>query len=295
MALDQDWITEICEEGGSAFSLKGRRRVFQQETPFQKVEVFDTDSYGKLMMIDGFNMLSTYDNFLYHEMMSHPVLYTHPAPKRVAIVGGGDCGTLHEVLKHPELEKVTQVDIDEVVTRAAEQHFPELCESNDDPRAELLFTDGIRWMKDAEPGSLDIVIVDSTDPIGPGEALFTAEFYRACHRALRDGGLVVQQSESPMIHQDILRRMYRSMRHVDFADVRTLFFPQPIYPTGWWSATIGAKNTDLTGFREADVMNRPFSTRYYNEEIHRAAFAQPEFFRGLRNAWLASDPRSHRG
>lgn len=288
MALDQDWVTEICEEGGSAFSLKGGRRVFEEQTPFQKIEVFDTGSYGKLMRIDGFNMLSSFENFLYHEMMSHPVLYTHPAPKRVAIIGGGDCGTLREVLKHDEVEKVTQIDIDEVVTRTAEKYFPELCRSNDDPRAELLFIDGIQWMKDAERDSLDVIIVDSTDPVGPGEVLFTAEFYGACHQALRNRGLVVQQSESPLIHQDILQRMYQGMLEVDFADVRTLFFPQPIYPTGWWSATIGAKGTDVAGFRETDVMNRAFTTHYYNEEIHRAAFAQPEFFRSLRNAWLAN-------
>ena len=289
MTLDNDWVTEICEEGGSAFSLKGHDRVFEEQTPFQKIEVFDTDRYGKLMTIDGFNMLSSYDNFLYHEMLSHPVLFSHPAPSRVAIIGGGDCGTLHEVLKHPEVEQVTQIDIDEGVTRAARLHFPELCEFNDDSRAELLFTDGIQWTKDASPGSLDIVIVDSTDPIGPAEVLFSSTFYDACHRALDDGGLLVQQSESPLIHQDILKRMYRDLVGAQFRDVRTLFFPQPVYPTGWWSATIGAKNTKLHGHRIHEIAERKFDTHYYNEEIHRAAFAQPEFFRCLREAWLAAD------
>ena len=287
MSLDKDWITEICEDGGSAFALKGRDKVFEQQSPFQKVEVFDTETYGKLMLIDGCTMVSTRDNFLYHEMMSHPVLFTHRAPKRVAIIGGGDCGTLREVLKHPEVERAVQIDIDEVVTRAAELHFPELCESNNDPRAELLFIDGIQWMKDAAPGSLDVIIVDSTDPIGPGEVLFTPEFYDACHRALDDGGLVIQQSESPLIHLAILERMYRSLRAARFADARTLFFPQPIYPTGWWSATIGAKNRRLDEFREDDATNRPFATTYYNEAIHRAAFAEPEFFRTARASWMA--------
>jgi spermidine synthase len=288
MALDQDWITEICEEGGSAFSLKGLGKVFEEQSPFQKIEVFDTDSYGKLMMIDGCTMVSSYDNFLYHEMMSHPVLYSHPSPRRVAIIGGGDCGTLHEVLKHPEVDKVTQIDIDEQVTRAAKLHFPELCESNEDPRAELLFIDGIQWMKDAAPASLDVIIVDSTDPIGPGEMLFSPQFYGACHRALADDGLIVQQSESPLIHQDILERMYRDLLGASFQDVRTLFFPQPIYPTGWWTATIGAKNTGLDNCRTEDIISRTFETRYYNEEIHHAAFAQPEFFRRLRSAWLTA-------
>jgi spermidine synthase len=105
MSLDEQWITEICEDGGSAFALRGRDKVFEQQSPFQKVEVFDTTTYGKLMLIDGCTMVSTRDNFLYHEMMSHPVLFSHPAPKRVAIIGGGDCGTLREVLKHPEVER----------------------------------------------------------------------------------------------------------------------------------------------------------------------------------------------
>lgn len=288
MSLDDEWITEICEEGGSAFSVRGRAKVFEQQSAFQRVEVFDTTSYGRLMLIDGFTMVSTRDNFLYHEMLSHPVLFSHPAPKRVAIIGGGDCGTLREVLKHPEVERAFQIDIDEVVTRAAERYFPELCESNDDPRAELLFIDGIQWIQDAAPASLDVIIVDSTDPVGPGEVLFTTEFYRACHRALGDGGLIVQQSESPLIHMQILERMYHNLLEVSFDDVRTLFFPQPIYPTGWWSATIGAKGVKLGDFRAADAAARGFETRYYNESIHQAAFAEPEFFRSARRTWMAA-------
>ena len=106
MTLDENWITEICEEGGSAFSLKGAKKVFDEQSAFQRVEVYATQAYGKLMMIDGFTMLSSRDNFLYHEMMAHPVLFTHPAPRRIAIIGGGDCGTLREVLNHPEVEQV---------------------------------------------------------------------------------------------------------------------------------------------------------------------------------------------
>nr|MDJ0741617.1 polyamine aminopropyltransferase [Gammaproteobacteria bacterium] len=242
MGLDDDWITEVCEEGGSAFSLKGGRRLFAEQSPYQKVEVFDTASYGKLMMIDGFTMLSGRENYLYHEMMAHPALYTHAAPRRVAIIGGGDCGTLREVLRHPEVDEVTQIDIDETVTRAAREHFPELCERNDDPRAELLFSDGIQWIGDAAAASLDVIIVDSTDPVGPGEVLFSDAFYRACLRALDDGGLIVQQSESPLIHMPILERMYTSLKAAGFSDARTLFFPQPIYPTGWWSATLATRH-----------------------------------------------------
>ena len=279
MPPDSNWFTEIHPETGSAFSLQVREKVFSEQSPYQLVEVYDTSDFGKLMVIDGCTMVSTRENFIYHEMLAHPVLFSHPEPKRVAIIGGGDCGTLREVLRHPGVEKCTQIDIDEVVTKASLQHFPELCEANDDPRAELLFIDGIQWMKEAPAGSLDVIIVDSTDPVGPGEVLFTAEFFSACQRALAADGLMVQQSESPLAHMELIGRMYQSYRQAGFVDIQSLFFPQPIYPTGWWSATLAGKAGRAEGFREKDARGKTFETRYYNADIHRAALAQPEFFR----------------
>lgn len=287
MTLDESWISERCEECGSAFSLQSKGLIHEEESEFQTIAVHETRQWGNLMLIDGYTMVSTRDNFLYHEMMSHPALFAHDNPATVAIIGGGDCGTLREVLKHPEVNQATQIDIDERVTRVAEIYFPELCESNDDPRAQLLFIDGIQWIKDVAPDSLDVIIVDSTDPIGPGEVLFTPEFYAACHRALGQGGIMVQQSESPLVHTSILRGMYRDLDTVGFADIRTLFFPQPIYPTGWWTATLARKGQSIDGFRENAVRLRDFSTCYYNEDIHRAAFATPEFFKQARAEWLS--------
>ncbi len=279
MSLDQDWFTETHADIGSAFSLQLKEKVFSQQSEYQLVEVYDTVGFGKFMVIDGCTMVSTRENFIYHEMLSHPALFTHPDPRRVAIIGGGDCGTLREVLRHPGVQKCIQIDIDEVVTRASELHFPELCASNDDPRAELLFIDGIQWMKDAPNASLDLIIVDSTDPVGPGEVLFTPEFFRACHKALAEDGLIVQQSESPLAHLELIKRMHASYREAGFSDVQTLFFPQPIYPTGWWSASMARKSGAFSGFREEDAANKGFETRYYNADIHRAALAQPEFFK----------------
>jgi len=289
MALDDSWFTEQHEGAGSAFSLKTTGKVHDVQSDYQHIEIFDTTDWGKLMIIDGCTMVSSRDNFLYHEMMAHPVLFSHAAPKRVAIIGGGDCGTLREVLRHPEVERVVQIDIDEQVTRASEQFFPELCAANGDPRAELLWIDGIDWIQNAPAGSLDVIIVDSTDPIGPGEVLFTPAFYSACHNALADGGMVVQQSESPLLHLEILEKMYRSLSSARFDDARTLFFPQPLYPSGWWSATIGCKGRPLDHFRERDAEQRSFDTLYYNADIHRAAFAEPEFFRKARARWLGRD------
>jgi spermidine synthase len=277
--LDSEWFTEIVEKAGSAFSLRIRARLHEEQTPFQTIEVYDTVAFGKLMVIDGCTMVSSRENFLYHEMMSHPALFTHPGARRVCIIGGGDCGTLREVLKHPEVEEAVQIEIDERVTRLAEEHFPELTASNADPRARLLFADGIQWVRDAAAASLDLIIVDSTDPVGPAEGLFSGEFYRDCVQALGEGGLLVQQSESPLYDLGILKEMHRAMRAAGFRDVRTLFFPQPIYPSGWWSATMACKDAAIAGFRSEAADNRPFETLYYNADIHRAALAQPEFFR----------------
>ncbi len=274
------WFTEAIDETGTAFSLKLKRKLHEEQTPFQKIEIFETETFGRLMVIDGCTMVSGRDNFLYHEMMSHPALFTHPAPRRVLIIGGGDCGTLREVLRHPEVKQAQQVDIDERVTRLSEQYFPELCEANGDPRAELHFADGIEWVDKAAAGSLDVIIVDSTDPVGPGEVLFSEAFYRHCRRALGEDGILVQQSESPLLHRELLQDMYRRMRAAGFAQQATLHFPQPIYPSGWWSATL-AGNRDLRRFREQDAAQKSFACRYYNADIHRGALAVPEFLKNL--------------
>lgn len=278
MILDNTWFSEVCEVSGSAFSLKITEKLHEEKTPYQLIEIYDTQAYGKLMVIDGFIMLTGRDNFIYHEMLTHPVLYTHAAPRDVLVVGGGDCGTLQEVLKHPEVSKVQQVEIDEKVTQLSEKYFPELCLANKDSRAELIFADAIKWVREAEDNSLDIIIVDSTDPVGPAEGLFSKSFYQDCLRALRANGILVQQSESPLIHEKILNQMHAAMHEAGFANTQSLLFPQSVYPSGWWSATMAA-NVALSGFREEDVLKRGFKTRYYNNNIHHAAMAYPEFFK----------------
>lgn len=283
-----EWFTEIVEDEGSAFSLRVTEKLHEEQTPYQSIEVYATQGFGNLMVIDGFVMLTSRDNFLYHEMMSHPALFTHPAPRRVCIIGGGDCGTLREVLKHAAVESVVQVDIDEGVTLAAEVFFPELTAANQDPRARLLFEDGIRWIEQAEPGSLDLIIVDSTDPVGPAIGLFSGDFYTDCERALGQGGILVQQSESPLYHMHILTEMHAAMRGAGFADTRSLFFPQAVYPSGWMTATMARKGDSLAEFRADDVRDKPFETQYYNADIHQAALAQPEFFRRALDAALGA-------
>lgn len=277
--IDDSWVTEAHELGQSAISFKVNRLLHAEKSPYQKIEIFESAAWGNIMVLDGCLMVTGRDNFLYHEMMSHPALFTHPRAKRVCIIGGGDCGTLREVLRHEEVEQAIQIEIDERVTRLAERYFPELCEANSDPRAQLLFEDGIRWMAEAEPESLDLVIVDSTDPVGMAEGLFNREFYQTALKALRPGGILVQQSEAPLLHAQLIASMRTQMKGAGFHSMKTLCFPQPCYPTGWWSATMARKGVDLNAFRERGAATKKFPTRYYNADTHRAALALPEFLR----------------
>lgn len=279
MALDKNWYTEEWAGAGSAISLRVTQKVHDEQSAYQRIEIYETEAFGTLMTLDGLVMVTDRDNFVYHEMMSHPALFTHPNPKRVLVIGGGDCGTLREVLRHRNVELAEQVELDERVTRVAEQFFPELCESNNDPRAHLRFTDGIKWVADTQAGTYDVIIVDSTDPVGPAAGLFSAEFYRNCHRALSDKGVLVGQSESPLFHAELIRSVRKAMRDAGFANVATLHFPQCTYPSGWWSATLARKSGDARQFRMADAESKTFPTRYYNRGVHEGALAMPEFLR----------------
>ncbi|AWN16293.1 polyamine aminopropyltransferase [Salinisphaera sp. LB1] len=274
MVADESWFTEASDELGVGFSLKIRNKLHEETSDYQTIAVYETETFGRLLTIDGLVMLTDRDNFVYHEMITHPAIFAHGNARRVVIIGGGDCGTLREVLKHDSVESVTQIDIDERVTRVAEQYFPALVESNDDPRATLAFEDGVAWMAAAGDASVDLIIIDSTDPIGPAEGLFNQAFYQQCHRVLAPHGLLVQQSESPLAHAELIRDMHGGLRRAGFAATHLLSFPQPSYPTGWWSATLAARD-DLA--LAAPTAEPAFDTAYYTLAMHHAAFAQPAF------------------
>ena len=269
------WFTEIHTHDQSAFSLSIREHAHSEKTPFQQIDIYETEAFGNLMTIDGYVMLTSRDNFLYHEMMTHPVLFSHPDPKNVAIIGGGDCGTLQAVLKHKTVEKAVQVEIDERVTALSMEYFPELCTHHNDNRATLLFEDGIQWMKNQPAESLDVVIVDSTDPVGPAEGLFNVPFYESVLRALKPGGLMVQQSESPLIHMSLHLAMHQAMLEANFYDTWPILFPQPVYPSGWWSALMASKDSPLP--IRPQIREVPFKTDYYTTDIHRGAVSLPPF------------------
>lgn len=271
------WYSEICREGGSALSLQISRKVHDQQTPYQRLEIYETEKYGRLMTLDGLVMLTGRDNFIYHEMLVHPALFTHPAPKKVLIIGGGDCGCLLETLKHPGVEQAELVELDEQVTRAAEQFFPELCTSNNDPRASLNFVDGIKWIAEAKEGSYDVILIDSTDPVGPATGLFTESFYRNCLQALGPDGVLAAQSESPLFHRDIIRDMRAAMGAAGFPHLATLHFPQSTYPSGWWTVTLASKSVNPADFRRTEASNLEGQTQYYSSPVHQGAMALPPF------------------
>jgi len=275
MALDENWYTEQWQGEGSAISLKIKNKIHDEQTDYQRIEIFETESFGRLMTLDGLVMVTDRDNFFYHEMMTHTAILTHPAPEKVLIIGGGDCGTLREVLKHDTVQHVDQVELDERVTRVAEKFFPELCESNNDPRANLVFTDGIKWIQGALPASYQLIIVDSTDPVGPAAGLFESDFYKACYSALTDDGLVIAQSESPLFHGKLIQSMRASMKTAGYRNFATFLFPQCTYPSGWWSATLAGK-TAFAKPRACEVQ-----TNYYSTDIHSSAQALPPYLKKL--------------
>ncbi len=272
------WYTERYDEHGAALSLRVTEVLHRENSPYQRIEILETEHFGTLMTLDGLVMLTDRDNFLYHEMMTHPALFAHPAPRRVLIIGGGDCGTLREVLRHPEVESAVQVELDERVTRVAERFFPELCSRNDDPRAHFHFTDGIAWVQEASAGSYDLIIVDSTDPVGPAAGLFSEDFYRACWRALGSQGILIAQSESPLFHAELIGQCQARMKAAAFDSVDTLFFPQFAYPSGWWSATLARKGIARDHFRAQDAEHLE-DLQYYHAGMQQAAMVPPVFLR----------------
>ena len=256
------YFFEYGTQQGTAYGYEVKSRLEVQQSEFQAIEIYETKHHGHLMVIDGFNMLTTRDNYFYHEVMAHSPIVAHPKAENVLIIGGGDCGTLCEVLKHPQIKKCTQVDIDKVVTEMALKYFPELTEKNNDPRAEILFDDGVAWVKNASSKTYDVIIIDSTDPIGPGEGLFNLEFHQECLRALKDDGILIQQSESPLFQRHILTGITDNFKNAGFEDIQTLAFPQPCYPSGLWSATIASKKK-IDWDKNLSLLEQAQGTRKY--------------------------------
>ncbi|MHB1544642.1 MAG: polyamine aminopropyltransferase [Gammaproteobacteria bacterium] len=270
MMDDSEWFVEPAPKAGCSIGLRIRRKLDSVESPFQKIEIYETEDFGKLMVIDGCIMLTERDHFIYHEMLVHPALWTHPDPVSVVIVGGGDGGTLTEVVKHAGVQEVVQVEIDRAVTDLALRHFPEFAPAQKDARVRLVFEDAIRWIERAPEASIDVLLIDSTDPIGPAEGLFEKGFYEICRSRLRPDGILALQSESPFLYPHLVRGIHEKLASAGFRNRKLFPFPQPTYPSGFWSVTLASERTPLDAFRTAADTGANPVLRYYSPASHRS-------------------------
>ncbi|MCG8474755.1 MAG: polyamine aminopropyltransferase [Cytophagales bacterium] len=279
------WFTE--RNDNIALSLKhSGERLYEKESDFQKVEIYNTHAYGNMLTLDGMVMTTEKDEYVYHEMISHVATLTHPNPKRALVIGGGDGGTVRELLKHDSYEEVVMVEIDEAVVEASKEFLPEIAKSLDHPKLSLRIEDGIKFVKETKDAAFDVVIVDSTDPVGPGEGLFTEAFYKDVYRILKNDGIMVTQSESPRFNQKVFKEIYDCYGTIyGKENVHTYLVYIPTYPTGMWSFSYCAKgsahplNTIDENRREGFLAANEL--KYYNEQIHQAAFALPNFVKGI--------------
>ncbi len=271
--------TEMSEEG-MGISVKVNSTIYHDESDFQTVDIIDTPALGKMLILDGLVMTSDRDEFFYHEMISHIPMNSHPCPKSVLVIGGGDGGTVREVLRHPSVEKVILCEIDGLVVEACKKHLPNIAGKLDDPRVDIQIRDGVEFMK-GKKEEFDIILIDSTDPLGPGVGLFTEEFYTNVKNSLKKGGIMVAQSESPFADQKEMKLMYALLKKV-FPIVRPYVGPMPTYPGGYWSWAFCSVDVEpLSYIDEKRVEEISKNSKLYNAEIHRSVFALPNFVKKL--------------
>lgn len=270
------WYTER-QTDAVGLAIRVRRTLAVEKTPFQHLVVMETEQFGRMMVLDGMVQAAVADEFVYHEMITHVALHTHPFPRAVAVIGGGDGGAIREVLKHSSVERAVLVEIDEQVIQAAREYLPEIAGSLDDPRVEICVEDGLRHVREHK-GEYDVILVDSTEPVGAAVGLFSAEFYADCYQSLTDDGIVVAQTESPFYNRDLIRRSFSAVARL-FPTARLYLASIPTYPSGLWSFTLGSKEHDPLAVA-ADRFSE-IATRYYTPDVHRAAFCLPRFVQEL--------------
>jgi len=260
---------------GFAYRFQGEQLV-SERSDFQQIDIYENPSFGRLLMLDGLTQTTERDEFIYHEMLVHVPLMSLENPRRVLIIGGGDGGTLRRVLEHPSVKLAVMVEIDRRVTELCRELMPSIAgDAFDDPRAEVLFADGIAYVRDGGE-AFDAILIDSSDPVGPGEGLFTIDFYRAAAARLTDGGVLCAQSGSPGFQQDELHRAYSHATKA-FGDVRVYVGFVPTYPGGMWSFTLAGAALSLDpSAAAARAAERKIGARYWRPELQRGAFDVPQ-------------------
>lgn len=263
-------------------SIRVDKQLFSGNSDFQRIDVFDSPEFGRFLVLDGYMMLTEKDEFIYHEMITHVPMAVHPNVKNVLIIGGGDGGAVRELVRYDDIERIDLVDIDRMVTEVCLRYLPFTACGLNDERVHTYFEDGLKFIR-SKKNEYDLIIVDSTDPFGPGEGLFTREFYGNCFVALRDDGIMVNQHESPFYAEDALACQRAHKRIVESFPISRVYQAHiPTYPSGHWLFGFASKKYHpLKDLNEARWNARKLACRYYTTTLHKGAFYIPAYVEEL--------------
>lgn len=275
------WFSEL-HTPNVKFSIKVDRQLYSRTSEFQRIDIFESRDFGRFLILDGCMMLTERDEFIYHEMISHVPMCVNPSIKKVLLIGGGDGGSARELLKYSTVETIDLVEIDELVIEACKKFIPLTADCLDDPRVTIRIEDGLKFVRRCVD-EYDLIIVDSTDPFGPGEGLFTKEFYGNCFKALRADGIMVNQHENPFYTRDAIAMQRAHKRIVSsFPISRVYQLHIPTYPSGHWLFGFASKKYHpIVGVDFERWERLGIETRYYNTKLHRGSFALPNYVEAL--------------
>lgn len=271
------WYTEEHSKE-SKFSIKVLRQLHSVQSPFQKIDILESNEFGRFFTLDGYMMVTEKDEFIYHEMIVHVAMATNPNIKKVLVIGAGDGGTVRELTRYDTIEQIDMVEIDKMVVDVCKEYLPQTACKLDDPRVNLFFEDGLRYIRFKE-NAYDLIIVDSTDPFGPGEGLFTKEFYGNCYNALTKDGILVNQHENAYYTSYALSMRRAHCHIVNLFPICKVYQAHiPTYPSGHWLFGFASKTYDPVTDLNAEAWNQlGIYTRYYNTDLHRGCFALPTY------------------
>jgi spermidine synthase len=264
------------------FSIRVDKQLYSAQSQFQRIDVFDSPEFGRFLTLDGFMMLTQRDEFIYHDMITHVPMAVHPDPREVLVVGAGDGGVLRELSRYENIRHIDLVEIDEAVVRVCREYLPFTACAFDDPRVTVHFQDGLKFIRHCID-RYDLIIVDSTDPFGPGEGLFTREFYGNCFKALKEDGILVNQHESPFYPSDALAMQRAHKRIIESFPIARVYQAHiPTYPSGYWLFGFSSKAYHpVRDLRAREWKKLGIDTRYYNTNLHRGAFSLPTYVQTL--------------
>ena len=270
------WFTEK-QVPGLAISCTIKEILYHKKSAYQDVTVVESDLFGTMLILDDVIQTNVRDEFIYHEMISLPALNTHPNPENVLVIGGGDGGTIREVAKHPRVKKATLVEIDEVVIEVSKKYLPTISAGYKDPKVEIKVEDGIKHVKDNK-NTYDVILVDSPDPVGPAVGLYKKEFYSDIYNALKEDGIFVVQTSSPIYDGELIKGIHKALNEV--FPIKDLYVATvPTYPGGYWCFSMGSKKYNPREVLKENIIAP--NTKYYSPDIHFAALTLPPFVKEL--------------